>query len=235
MSRSVADNQPLAENAGTTTKHAVAAHHQRRSPHATMRAAQSPGASFGAPVGAAHDRHSTVIRGDVGRRDDGSAAGIPAPREPLPPPPSHNYEHLEPLLAAYAASPAGSCERARLRERLIAGYLPVARNIARRHAQRGEPIEDLTQTATIGLINAIDRYDLTRGEHFLSFAFPTIAGEVRRYFRDKGWSMQVPRRLKALHVTVNITVRDLSQQLGRAPDPARSPPSSSCPSPTSWK
>jgi RNA polymerase sigma-B factor len=121
---------------------------------------------------------------------------------------------------AHAATPPGSGERARLREQLVAGYLSVAQRIARRYAGRGEPIEDLIQIASIGLINAIDRYDPGRGDHFLAFAVPTITGEVRRHFRDKTWSMRVPRRLKDLHVLINTTVMELSQRLGRAPRPS---------------
>lgn len=130
------------------------------------------------------------------------------------------YEHLEPVLAAYAATAPQEPERARLRERLATGYLPVARNVARRYAGRGEPLEDLTQVGCIGLLKAIDRYDPELGYHFLSFAIPTITGEIRRHFRDKTWSMRVPRRLKDLHVAINPAVVELSAQLHRAPRPS---------------
>ena len=100
------------------------------------------------------------------------------------------------------------------------GYLPVARHIARRFGNRGEPMDDLVQVATVGLINAVDRFQPDRGSDFFSFAVPTISGEVRRHFRDQGWSMRVPRRLKDLHVSINAVIPELSQSLGRAPRPS---------------
>jgi RNA polymerase sigma-B factor len=106
------------------------------------------------------------------------------------------------------------------REQLISGYLPVAQHIACRFTGRGEPLDDLVQVATVGLINAVDRFDPTRGSNFLSFAVPTITGEVRRYFRDHGWSTRVPRRLKDLNLASRRTLAELSQQLGRAPRPS---------------
>jgi RNA polymerase sigma-B factor len=129
------------------------------------------------------------------------------------------YGHLVPLLERYAALPQDDPEREPLREQLVRGYLPVAQHIARRFANRGEPLDDLVQVATVGLINAIDRFSPDRGHEFFSFAVPTISGEVRRHFRDLGWSMRVPRRLKDLHVSINGAVSELSQNLGRAPRP----------------
>jgi RNA polymerase sigma-B factor len=130
------------------------------------------------------------------------------------------YGHLIPLQRRYAGLAADDPERARLREQLINGYLPVAEHIARRFAGRGEPLDDLMQVATVGLINAVDRFEPDRGSDFFSFAVPTITGEVRRYFRDHGWSTRVPRRLKDLHIAIRSTLADLSQQLGRAPRPS---------------
>ncbi len=129
------------------------------------------------------------------------------------------YGHLSPLLERYASLDADSPEREVLREELVRGFLPVARHIARRFSNRGEPLDDLVQVATVGLINAIDRFAPERGSDFFSFAVPTISGEVRRHFRDLGWSMRVPRRLKDLHVSINGAVSELSQSLGRAPKP----------------
>ncbi len=129
------------------------------------------------------------------------------------------YGHLHPLLERYSALPPQDPEREALREELVRGFLPVAQHIARRFSNRGEPLDDLVQVATVGLINAIDRYSPERGTDFFSFAVPTISGEVRRHFRDLGWSMRVPRRLKDLHVSINSAVSELSQSLGRAPKP----------------
>ena len=130
------------------------------------------------------------------------------------------YGHLVPLLERYAALDPDDPERDELRDQLVRGYLPVAQHIARRFANRGEPLDDLVQVATVGLINAINRYSPERGSDFFSFAVPTISGEVRRHFRDLGWSMRVPRRLKDLHVSINSVVSELSQRLGRAPRPS---------------
>jgi len=130
------------------------------------------------------------------------------------------YADLAPLQRRYAELAPDDPERRRLRGQLISGYLPVAQHIARRFAGRGEPLDDLTQVAIVGLINAVDRFEPARGSHFLSFAVPTITGEVRRYFRDHSWSTRVPRRLKVLHVAIRATLPDLSQQLGHAPRPS---------------
>ena len=125
-----------------------------------------------------------------------------------------------PMLAEHAGLPEGDPRRARLRDDLVRGHLPVAQHIARRFSRRGEPEEDLEQVATLGLINAVDRYDPSRGTDFLSYAVPTITGEVRRHFRDQAWSMRVPRRLKDLNVTLSSAMGQMSQTLGRAPTAA---------------
>ncbi|MEQ3554214.1 SigB/SigF/SigG family RNA polymerase sigma factor [Pseudonocardia nematodicida] len=130
------------------------------------------------------------------------------------------YAHLTPLLQEYAGLDADDPRRETLRAQLVTGYLPVAQHIARRFNHRGEPLDDLVQVATVGLINAIDRFDPERGGEFFSFAVPTISGEVRRHFRDQSWSMRVPRRLKDMHVSINGAVSELSQVLGRAPKPS---------------
>jgi RNA polymerase sigma-B factor len=96
----------------------------------------------------------------------------------------------------------------------------VARNLARRYTHRGVPLEDLTQVATLGLINAIDRYDPERGAEFLAFAIPTVQGEIRRYFRDLTWSMRVPRQLKERYPRIGNATALLSQRLGQAPRPS---------------
>ncbi|WP_445190006.1 SigB/SigF/SigG family RNA polymerase sigma factor [Pseudonocardia sp. Cha107L01] len=130
------------------------------------------------------------------------------------------YAHLVPKLTEYAELDGTDPRRESLRDELVTGYLPVAQHIARRFAHRGEPLDDLIQVATVGLINAVDRFEPDRGSDFFSFAVPTISGEVRRHFRDQGWSMRVPRRLKDLHVSINAAVAELSQSLGRAPRPS---------------
>jgi RNA polymerase sigma-B factor len=133
---------------------------------------------------------------------------------------SEPYGHLVPLLALFAALGEEDPRRRAVRDRLVAGYLPVVRHIARRYAGRGEPTADLEQVGAVGLLGALERFDPERGTSFLSFAVPTITGEVRRYFRDHSWSMRVSRRLKDLHGPVRDAVASLSGALGRAPRPS---------------
>jgi RNA polymerase sigma-B factor len=131
-----------------------------------------------------------------------------------------DYAHLAPLFVEFAALPPGHPERVALRNKLVTGYLPVVQHIARRFGGRGEPVDDLEQAGTVGLLNAVDRFEPGRGIDFLSYAVPTITGEVRRHFRDRTWSMRVPRRLKDLQSSINGAVGPLSQELGRAPRPS---------------
>lgn len=127
------------------------------------------------------------------------------------------YARYAPLLAEYARMDRADPRRAELRERLVVGHLPVARHIARRFASRGEPVDDLEQVATIGLLGALERFDPEQGRDFLSFAVPTIMGEVRRHFRDRSWSVRTPRGVKDDYLAVGKAVTALSQDLGRAP------------------
>jgi RNA polymerase sigma-B factor len=105
----------------------------------------------------------------------------------------------------------------RQREAIIERALPIADHIARRFSNRGEPFDDLVQAARVGLVNAVNRFDVQTGSDFLSFAVPTMMGEVRRHFRDHGWAVKVPRRLKDLQKQLVQARGDLSQRLGRAP------------------
>ncbi len=131
-----------------------------------------------------------------------------------------DYAHLAPLFDELVALAPGDPDRAAIRAKLVTGYLPVVRHIARRFAGRGEPVDDLEQAGTLGLLNAVDRFEPGRGVDFLSYAVPTITGEVRRHFRDRTWAMRVPRRLKDLQSTINGAVGPLSQELQRAPRPS---------------
>jgi RNA polymerase sigma-B factor len=103
------------------------------------------------------------------------------------------------------------------REALVERFLPLARQLARRYHRGDVPLEDLVQVASIGLLNAIDRFDPERGIAFSSFAVPTIAGELKRYFRDKAWSVHVPRDLNELALRVDRTTELLINRLGRVP------------------
>jgi RNA polymerase sigma-B factor len=121
------------------------------------------------------------------------------------------------LLSAVALLREAAPERKELRAQAIEDNIPFATRLARRFRDRGEPIEDLTQVAMVGLVNAVDGYDPTRGCEFAGYATPTIVGEIRRYFRDKGWRIKVPRRLQELRLQVNRAKVDLSQVLGASP------------------
>lgn len=106
----------------------------------------------------------------------------------------------------------------RHRAHIIERCLPLADHIARRFDGRGETRDDLVQVARVGLVNAVNRYDVETGSDFVSFAVPTVMGEVRRHFRDNSWSVKVPRRLKELHLRLGTATAELSQRLGRAPN-----------------
>jgi RNA polymerase sigma-B factor len=103
------------------------------------------------------------------------------------------------------------------REELTQVYQPLAEYLARRFYGRGEAVEDLIQVASIGLLKAIDRFDLSRGVKFSTYATATIVGELKRHFRDKGWALRVPRRLQEAGMKVGRSVTELYQDLGRAP------------------
>lgn len=112
---------------------------------------------------------------------------------------------------------AGAKIDARLRDELIEAALPLASYLARRFSGRGEPIEDLTQVAHMGLIKAVDRFDPDREVRFSTFATPTIIGELKRHFRDNGWAMHVPRRLKDRVLALRTQINSMTQSMGRAP------------------
>ena len=102
-------------------------------------------------------------------------------------------------------------------EELVERFLPLARSLARRYRGGSEPMEDLVQIASVGLVNAINRFDPERGFSFPTFAVPTILGELRRHFRDRGWSVHVDRGLKERHATVTAAIDELSKRFGRSP------------------
>jgi RNA polymerase sigma-B factor len=103
------------------------------------------------------------------------------------------------------------------REQLIEQSLSLVRSLARRYSYRGEQLEDLVQIGCIGLIKAIDRFDIKRGVELTTYATPNIIGEIKRHFRDKGWSVRVPRGLQELNVQLSRLVEELTVQLGRSP------------------
>lgn len=107
-----------------------------------------------------------------------------------------------------------------LRNELVEEHMRLAEFLARRFAHRGEAADDLRQVALVGLLKAVERFEPDRGLQFSSFATPTITGELKRYFRDRGWAVRVPRRIQELHLELDRTVNELSQELGRPPTPA---------------
>jgi RNA polymerase sigma-B factor len=121
------------------------------------------------------------------------------------------------LFERLATLPPGSPEREQLRGQLVELHLPLVEYLARRFRNRGEWLDDLTQVATIGLIKSIDRFDLERGVEFSTYATPTIVGEIKRHFRDKGWAVRVPRRLQELKLSLTKAIGELAQREGRAP------------------
>ncbi|WP_426514142.1 sigma-70 family RNA polymerase sigma factor [Dactylosporangium sp. McL0621] len=122
------------------------------------------------------------------------------------------------LQELYSLKPADP-RRARLRDEVIALCLPATRNIARRYAGAGEPMGDLTQVAALGLIKAVDGFDPDRGIEFGAYASPTVAGEIKRYFRDRTGAVRVPRRLQELRLEMNRAREELGSRLGRPPGP----------------
>jgi RNA polymerase sigma-B factor len=114
-----------------------------------------------------------------------------------------------------AASPRSSAPLDR--HALIVDNLGLAEHLARRFANRGEPLEDLVQTASLALVRAAERFDPSLGFEFSTFATRTILGELKHHFRDKGWSVKAPRRLQELYLQVNVAIAELTQRLGRSP------------------
>src|SRR4051794_26530737 len=106
------------------------------------------------------------------------------------------------------------------RDALVERFLPLARQLARRYQRADEPLEDLVQVASLGLIKAIDRFDPDREIAFSSYAVPTILGELKRHFRDRTWSVRVPRDLQELSLKVDRAIGELARETGRQPSVA---------------
>ncbi|CAM5497695.1 RNA polymerase sigma factor SigF OS=Streptomyces lavendulae subsp. lavendulae OX=58340 GN=sigF2 PE=4 SV=1 [Streptomyces lavendulae subsp. lavendulae] len=148
-------------------------------------------------------------------RPPAAAAAAPGASPALPDP--RDRSGARALFFELRELPEGSPERAELRNRLVRMHLPLVEHLARRFRNRGEPLDDLTQVATIGLIKSVDRFDPDRGVEFSTYATPTVVGEIKRHFRDKGWAVRVPRRLQELRLSLTTATAELSQQHGRSP------------------
>jgi RNA polymerase sigma-B factor len=123
------------------------------------------------------------------------------------------------LFVVFTDADSSAASKESARESLVHLHLPLVEHCARRFRNRGEPLEDLVQVGTIGLLKSIDRFDSERGVEFSTYATPTIIGEIKRYFRDKGWAIRVPRRLQELRMQIGTASAELTQSLGRSPTP----------------
>jgi len=144
----------------------------------------------------------------VNSRDDGGSPAVDATRR-----------RSAELFADLRDAGSSDASRTSARDELLSLHMPLVEHCARRFRNRGEPFEDLVQVGSIGLIKAVDRFDTDRGVEFSTYATPTIIGEIKRYFRDKGWAIRVPRRLQELRMQITAATADLTQSLGRSPTP----------------
>ncbi|MFF9911737.1 RNA polymerase sigma factor SigF [Streptomyces sp. NPDC013457] len=142
---------------------------------------------------------------------------VPEVSESHEAPAPHDRSGARALFVELRKLPEGSPEKAELRNQLVRMHLPLVEHLARRFRNRGEPLDDLTQVATIGLIKSVDRFDPERGVEFSTYATPTVVGEIKRHFRDKGWAVRVPRRLQELRLSLTTATAELSQLHGRSP------------------
>jgi len=122
-------------------------------------------------------------------------------------------------LFARIADTTDDAERSRLRSQIVELNVEVARSIAMRYRGRGEQLDDLEQVACLGLVQAVSRYDASYGKHFLTFAVPTITGEVKKHFRDRAWTVRPPRRIQDLQGRISAALPQLQQQLHASPTP----------------
>ena len=143
------------------------------------------------------------------------ARDVPSQRASHDPAPGDDPRDGE--LRLLASLPEDDPRRPELRDRVVESHLGLVEHLARRYTDRGEPYDDLVQVGTIGLLKAVDRYDPDLGPSFAAYAVPTILGEIRRHFRDRGWAVRVPRRLQELTRTIAAARAALTQELGRAP------------------
>jgi RNA polymerase sigma-B factor len=133
------------------------------------------------------------------------------------PDPKNRAREDRALFARYLASGRDGAPDPAARDELIERFLPLARQLARRYQRAEEPLDDLIQVASLGLVKAIDRFDLSRDVAFSSFAVPTILGEIKRHFRDRTWSVRVPRDLQEMTLKVDRIVTTLAHDLHRSP------------------
>jgi len=219
--REVMDASEQAEQADRMDQHErVAPAEQRHEPDGLPERSAPPGQhprDAGPEQGSSPEsaQESAPESGDEPGADTGS--GHEAGPDPAGRPDPQDRSGARALFIELGKLPDGSPERAELRNQLVRMHLPLVEHLARRFRNRGEPLDDLTQVATIGLIKSVDRFDVERGVEFSTYATPTVVGEIKRHFRDKGWAVRVPRRLQELRLALTTATGELSQRHGRAP------------------
>nr|WP_078844826.1 RNA polymerase sigma factor SigF [Streptomyces sp. SCSIO ZS0520] len=169
----------------------------------------APGKATGAPPGDGRER--------AGSMNEHERHGGRSPRQGRTAHDPHDRSGARDLFIELRTLSDTTPEYAELRNRLVRMHLPLVEHLARRFRNRGEPLDDLTQVATIGLIKSVDRFDPERGVEFSTYATPTVVGEIKRHFRDKGWAVRVPRRLQELRLSLTTATAELSQMHGRSP------------------
>jgi RNA polymerase sigma-B factor len=153
---------------------------------------------------------------DVVPQQGGASDRVPEPRTSSRWGDAQRQRERE-LIDILTSTPEDEPAHRRARDELVTLHLPLVQFLARRFRDRGEPLDDLVQVGTIGLIKAVDRFDPERGVEFATYATPTIVGEIKRHFRDKGWAIRVPRRLQELRLSIGSATAELSQSSGRTP------------------
>jgi len=161
-----------------------------------------------------HAHVQAEVRSEINATDETSAGAPEAAAQPAAAPRRDITAALFHQIRQY---PAGHPHHTRIRDELVRLNMPLVTSLARRFQNRGEPLEDLEQVAVVGLLHAIDRFDVSRGVAFSTFATPTIAGEIKRYFRDHGWMVRVPRMLQEMRLLLTTNAPVIAQELGRSP------------------
>ncbi|MFI5794723.1 RNA polymerase sigma factor SigF [Streptomyces sp. NPDC051677] len=195
-------------------------------PEGAVQGSPREGRTGGSPPGRAEARaRQRATGGTMSEHErDGEQSVSGTQHEPAPPPPAPapapapgDRSGARAMFVELRKLQDGSPEYAEMRNQLVRMHLPLVEHLARRFRNRGEPLDDLTQVATIGLIKSVDRFDPDRGVEFSTYATPTVVGEIKRHFRDKGWAVRVPRRLQELRLSLTTATAELSQQHGRSP------------------
>ena len=196
---------------------AGAQHHGHATPRPTRPAAASPSRSPWSP-----ESPEPAADGCLRSPDTPADGSAPGPPRAYPGPIVRGEQAPQRRAVRSRCTADGATPGRHGRRRatsLVHLHLPLVEHCARRFRNRGEPFEDLVQVGTIGLLKSIDRFDTERGVEFSTYATPTIIGEIKRYFRDKGWAIRVPRRLQELRMQIGAATAELTQSLGRSPTP----------------